>query len=73
MTLHIVLSCPQSSPYKARVSIQDQVYDPETKTMTEDFREAQVIEINRGECVDTYLTSTRRILITELPADAPKS
>lgn len=65
MTLHIVLSCPNSSPYRAKVSVQDQVYDPHEKVMTDHFREDHVIVLDPGKCAATYLTSSRRLVVTE--------
>lgn len=71
MTTKVDISCPDNSHWNVRVSVQDQVYDPDKQIMTPEWRETQSHVIAPGGRLDgLYLTSSRRVLLEEIARDA---
>jgi len=60
MTLMVTIAVPQGQSFGAKVQVIDQYGDgPETV--------AQEIELQPGQCVQPYLTSSRSFKVVEIP------
>lgn len=78
MTLSLIISCPHNSPYRLHASIQDKNHDPSAHGAKEKWPQADWFRLDPGQCKETFLTSTRRIMLTEEllpenPSDAEKT
>lgn len=66
MTTKVKLECPDNSHWHAKVEVQDNKWDPEKQELTGEFVTTQEIVLKQGEKHETYITSTRRLLISEM-------
>jgi hypothetical protein len=66
MTTRIKLECPDTSHWHVKVDVQDQVYDHEAKAMTDEWREADSFVLKQTESRETYIHSSRRLIVTEI-------
>lgn len=66
MTTRVKLECPDNSHWHVLVEIQDQHWNPVKKVLENDHRTTDGFILKQGESRETYITSTRRILLTEV-------
>lgn len=68
MTTHVVIECPQASHWHVQVTTQDQLFDPKSQKMVpgEWVRAGKPVVLKQGEKHETYITSSRRLIIDEI-------
>jgi hypothetical protein len=69
MTTKVVIACPDHGHWHVKVEVRDQVYSHETKAMTNDWSLADSFVLKQGESKETYITSTRKLIIEETVPD----
>jgi hypothetical protein len=66
MTTKVKVECPDSSHWHVRIEIQDNRWDPVKKEISGEFSLFDSFILKPGDSRETYITSTRRLMISEV-------
>ena len=66
MTTKVILLCPDTSHWAVKASVQDRVFSFDAQKYTDEWREADSFILNPAEQRETYVHSSRRIMIMEV-------
>lgn len=68
MTTKVQITCPDNSHWHVKFEVQDLVYDHDKQRMTDEWKtvESHTRVLKQGEQAETYLTSSRRLILTEV-------
>jgi hypothetical protein len=67
MTTKVVVTCPDNSHWPLKVITQDCVFDAIAREVTTEWKDTSSVELRVGEKHETYVHSSRRLVIEEVP------